>query len=170
MEMPPAVRARHGWPPERPCGTADGRPVRPGQLTRRMMNFGQHWRTEGVEEVDYTIRLPLAYLREMMEREHGDYVADSVAHPEPDDAYERAQRERGWPSVPRMLEDPELLRMSVDFYAGDLLTWWLGDDGPPAESPGFVINTVRFEGLEGGMLLLSGRARRADRPVRYQDA
>ena len=166
--MPPEIRARHGWPPERACGTAEGRPVRPGQLTRRTMNFGQHWRTEGVEEVDYAIHLPLAFLREMMEREHPGYVADAIAHPD-DDPYDHAQRERGWPPVPEMLADPELLRMSVELYAGDLLTWWLGDDGPPAERPGYVINTVSFAGRDGDTISLAGRARRADRPVRYQD-
>lgn len=170
MEMPPQIRARLGWPPERVCGTTDGQPVRPGQLTRRMMNFGQHWRTEGIEEVDYSIRLPLAFLREMMEREHPEFVADSLQHPDPDDPYEAAQRERGWPSVPRMLDDPELRRMSVDFYVGELLTWWLGDNGPPAETPGYVLNTVEYAGRDGDCILLTGRARRADRPVRYQDA
>lgn len=168
--MPAAVRARFGWPPERVCGTADGAPVRAGQLTRRGMNFGQHWRTEGITEVDYTLRVPLALLREMMEREHPAYVDDALQHPDPDDPYESAQRERGWPSVPAMLDDPELLRMSVDLYAAELLTWWLGDNGPPAEKPGYVINTVRCAGRDGDDILLSGRARRADQPVRYQDA
>jgi hypothetical protein len=170
VEMPPQNRARFAWPPERVCGTADGQPVRPGQLTRRMMNFDQHWRTEGIEEVDYSIRLPLAFLREMMEREQADYMADSLQHPDLDDEYENARRERGWPSVPEMLEDPELLRMSVEFYTAELLTWWLGDNGPPAKKPGYVLNTVRFAGRDGDCILLTGRARRADQPVRYQDA
>jgi hypothetical protein len=132
------------------------------------MNLGQHWRTEGVGEVGYAIEVPLAALAEVMEREHAGYVRDSIDHPL-DDPYERAQRERGWPSVPEMLEDPGLLRMSVEWYAGDLLVAWLGDAGPDA-SPGFVINTVRFERRTGDAVVVAGRARRADRPVRYQDA
>lgn len=141
--------------------------MRPGQLTRRSMNFRQHWRTEGIEEVDYTLRIPLALLRELMEREHHDYVEDALRHPS-DDAYEAAQRAARWPSIAAMLADAELLRMSVEWYDRDLLMAWLGD-GPPAERPGYVINTVRFEGCEADMLLLSGRARRAEQPVRYQD-
>jgi hypothetical protein len=133
------------------------------------MNFGQHWRTEGIAEVDYTLRVPLSLLREMMEREHPAYVDDALQHPSDDDAYEAAQRERGWPSAAQMLDDPDLLRMSADFYAADLLMEWLGD-GPPAEAPGYVLNTVDYTGLDGDALLLTGRARRADQPVRYQDA
>lgn len=54
-----------------------------------------------------------------MAREHPDYVADSLAHPDPGDAYERAQRERGWPDPPAMLGDPALLPMTLEWYAHD---------------------------------------------------
>lgn len=168
MEMPTALRARFGWLPERACGTADGAPVRAGQLTLRTMNFGQHWRTEGVEEVEYTVVVPIALLAEELEREHPGYVEDCIAHPA-DDPYEVAQRERGWPSPAEMLADAELLRMSAEHYGVELLGGWLGD-GPPPEEPGFVINTAALLGIGGGLLRFGGRARRAGPPVRYQDA
>jgi hypothetical protein len=168
VEPPASIRARHGRGPERVAGTVDGVPVRAGQLARRLMNFGQHWRTEGIEEVDYTIQIPLSFLAELMEREHPGYVEDSIAHPS-DDPYEAAQRERGWPGVAQMLADPGLLRMSVEWYEGDLLLEWLGA-GPPDQAPGFILNTASFRGRAGDAFVLAGRARRADQPVRYQDA
>jgi hypothetical protein len=168
VEPSASVRARHGWRPERIAGTADDAPVRAGQLARRLMNFGQHWRTEGIEEVEYTVQIPLSFLAELMERDHPGYVEDSIEHPS-DHPYEAAQRGRGWPGVAGMLVDPGLLRMSVDWYAGDLLLEWLGA-GPPDEAPGFILNTVSFRGRAGDAIVLAGRARRAERPVRYQDA
>lgn len=168
MEPRASVRARHGWPPERIAGTVDDAPVRAGQLARRLMNFGQHWRTEGIEEVEYTVEIPLSFLVELMERDHPGYVEDSIEHPS-DDRYEAAQRERGWPGVAEMLAGPELLRMSVDGYGGDLLLEWLGA-GPPDEAPGFVLNTVSFRRRAGEAIVLAGRARRTHQPVRYQDA
>jgi hypothetical protein len=132
------------------------------------MNFAQHWRTDGVEEVDYALHVPLSFVREMMEREHAGFVADCVAHPS-DDPYEAAQRERGWPSAAEMLADAELLRMTAEHYGPELLLEWLGDVAP-AEAPGYVLNTVRFHARAGDAVVLAGRARRADRPVRYQDA
>jgi len=166
--MPAELRARFGWAAERICGAAGGEPVRAGQLALRTMNFGQPWRTEGIEEVDCTVLVPLALLAEEMEREYADFVEDCEAHPS-DDPYEAAQRERGWPSVPRMLRDPELLRMSAGWYGTELLRRWLGDGGP-AEKPGFVINTAVFRDREGELLRFAGRARRAGQPVRCQDA
>lgn len=174
METPAGLRARLGWPEDRACGTADGRPVCPAQLKLRAMNFGQHWRTEGIEEVEYSLLVPLAVLAEEMDREHADYVADSMAHPS-DDAYEQAQRERGWPSVRAMLADAELLRMSAGWYGLEVLARWLGHawpDGalPTEETPWFVLNTADFQGREGDLLRFGGRARRAGvMDVRYQD-
>jgi hypothetical protein len=171
--MPVQLRARLGWPEDRVCGTADGLPVRPAQLKLRTMNFGQHWRTEGITEARYSIVVPLAVLAEEMEREHAGFVADAVAHPE-DDPYERAQRERGWPAVPEMLADAALLRMSAEWYGMEVLGRWLGDAWPEravptAEAPWFVLNTAEFQRREGDLLRFDGQARRAGQDVRYQD-
>lgn len=173
MEAPAELRARLGWPEDRVCGTADGQPVRPAQLKLRLMNFGQHWRTEGIAEVGYTLLVPLAVLAEEMEREHPDFVDDSVAHPS-DNTYERALRERGWPTVAHILDDPELLRMSVEWYGVEVLSRWIGNawpnDGPTVERPGFVLNTADFQAREGDLLRFAGRARQAGvMDVRYQD-
>lgn len=172
-ERPAALRARLGWPEDRVCGTADGRPVVPGQLKLRLMNFGQHWRTEGITEVDCTVDVPLALLAEEMEREHPDFVEDSLAHLS-DDPYEQALRARGWPPVAEILDDPELLRMAAAWYGTGVLGRWIGDawsgGGPTAERPGFVLNSADFRGCEGGLLRFGGRARRAGvMDVRYQD-
>ncbi len=34
--------------------------VRPSQLSFRSMNFGQHWRTEGVRDYEYSVAFPVA--------------------------------------------------------------------------------------------------------------
>lgn len=173
-ELPAEVRARFGWAEDRACGTADGVPVCPAQLKLRTMNFGQHWRTEGITEVDCSILVPLALLAEEMEREHADFVADSVAHPS-DDPYEQAQRDRGWPSVAPMLADADLLRLSAEWYGREILARWLGDAWPEAalpteQTPWFVLNTAAFQGREGDLLRFAGRARRAGvMDVRHQD-
>ncbi|HEX6042456.1 hypothetical protein [Longimicrobium sp.] len=172
--MPMHLRARLGWPEDRVCGTADGVPVCPAQLKLRAMNFGQHWRTEGIEEVDCSFLLPLAVLTEEMQREHADFVADSVAHPS-DDPFEQALRERGWPSVLAILADDALLGMAAAWYGMEILARWLGDAWPdgalPTEArPWFVLNTAGFRGREGDLLRFEGRARRAGvMDVRYQD-
>lgn len=141
--------------------------MRAAQLSRRSMNFGQQWRTEGIEEVDYTLEIPLSFVAELLERDHDEWVEDALLHPS-DHPYENAQREHGWPSVSAMLADAELLRMSVEYYGADLLLEWLGDTAP-TESPGYVLNTVRFHGRAGDAAVLAGRARRAGQPVRYPD-
>lgn len=173
MELPAALRARLGWPEDRVCGTAGGWPVCPAQLKMRTMNFGQHWRTEGIEEVDYDLVLPLAVLAEEMEREHPAFVEDSVAHPS-DDAYEQALRERGWPAAAEILDDVFLLPMAAEWYSLELLGRWIGDGwaqgGPAAERPWFVLNTATFLAREGALLRFAGRARQAGvMDVRYQD-
>src|SRR5829696_7195320 len=117
MEAPAALRARFGHPPDRLCVTVAGMRLRAGQLSCRSMSFGSFHGAEALPRAEYAAEIPVAFLLEMMEREHPDYVADSIAHPDPENAYEEAQRERGWPSAREMLDDPVLLPPALEHYA-----------------------------------------------------
>jgi hypothetical protein len=156
------TRARFGYAPGRLCVTVDGTRLRAAQLSCRSMNFGSFYRTEGIPRAEYAAEVPVAFLLEMMEREHPSYVADSLAHPDADDPFEQAQRARGWPSPREMLDAPVLLPMALELYAHDLLVYWLGDGQPP-ETPGWVANTITHRALMdevvviGGVALMAGR-------------
>jgi hypothetical protein len=70
IEPPAALRARFGWPPERPCATVDGGPFRGGQMSITLQGFGDFRWAEGIPRAEYAVQLPVAYLLEVMEREH----------------------------------------------------------------------------------------------------
>lgn len=164
MEEPAALRARLGHPPERPCATVGGERVRGTQLACTLQGFGdfRYADAAGLPRAEYTVEVPVAFLLEMMEREHPDYVADSLAHPDPDDVYEQAQRERGWPPPARMLADAVLLPMTLEHYAHDLLVHWLGDGQPP-ERPGWVAHSITHHALVDGTVRIGGIALPAGR-------
>lgn len=144
-----------------------GQAVRPEQLSVRSMNFGQHWRTPGVVEVTYELTLPRSYVIEHLDAELPEYVADSLEHPDATNALENALRAAGWPPARTILEDEALTRLTLAFFAHDMLLRWLGD-GPPTLEPSFVLNTVSAERRRGGVPVFEGVARRSG-PVRYQD-
>jgi hypothetical protein len=162
MEASAALRARFGYPPDRPCVMVDGTRLRAGQLSCRSMNFGSFHRAEGLPRGEYAAEIPVSFLLEMMEREHPHYVADSIAHPDAENAYEQAQRERGWPSPREMLDDPALLPPTLELYAHDLLLRWLGDGQPP-ELPGWVANTITRHARVDGTVIIEGIALPAGR-------
>jgi hypothetical protein len=164
MEAPAALRTRFGYPPDRPCATVGGERVPGARLSCTLQGFGDFRWTDaaGLARAEYTAEVPVAFLLERMEREHPDYVADSLAHPDSNDAYEQAQRVRGWPPPARMLADPVLLPMTLEHYAHDLLVQWLGDGQPP-ELPGWVAHNITRHALVDGAVRIGGIAVQAGR-------
>jgi hypothetical protein len=164
MEPPAAVRARFGYPPERPCATVAGERVRGTQLSCTLQGFGdRRWAdAAGLPRADFTAEVPVAFLREMMEREHPSYVEDARRFPDADDPFEAAQRERGWPAPDRMLADPLLLPLTLAFYAHDLMVDWFGDGQPP-DRPGWVAHAFAGQALVDGTVLIYGVALPAGR-------
>lgn len=162
MEQPAALRARFGYPPERPCATVGGMRFRAGQLSCTAQGFGDFRHAAGIPRAEYAVELPVAFLLEMMEREHPAYVSDSRAFPDPAEPFEQAQRERGWPAPGDMLADPVLLPLALAYHDHDLLVYWLGD-GQPAERPGWVAHSITHRALVddtvviGGVALMAGR-------------
>jgi hypothetical protein len=162
MEQPAALRARFGYPPERPSATVGGERCRAARMSVTGQGFGDFRHAAGIPRAEYSVELPVAFLLEMMDREHPAYVSDAREFPDPDEPFEQAQRERGWPSPRGMLADPVLLPMVLAYHDHDLLLWWLGD-GQPAERPGWVAHSITHRALVddsvviGGVALMAGR-------------
>lgn len=148
--------------------TAGGSIVSPPALSVRSMNFGQHWRTEGIREVAYSVEFPHRFWRDLVHREWPEIIDDARKFPEDDTAIEAALRERGLPDSLDETTALELAPLFVRHYAHDLLLEWLGD-GPPDVTPGWIINTIDNVVIEVDRVRLSGVARTDETPVRYQD-
>lgn len=167
MELPATARGRYPEMASCVC-LAEGRPVPPEALSVRVMNFGQHWRTPGIVDVDYHVEVPRGFLRDMLARDLPELVADALKFPEDDMPLEAAMRERGWPDADAVPADDTLAVLALRYFAHDILLEWLGD-GPPDEEPGHVLNTVDRVGVRDGVCWIEGRARRSQPGVKYQD-
>jgi len=133
------------------------------------MNFGQHWRTEAIADVDYRIELPRAFLFDLLSRDLPEYVADCKAHPDPECSLDSTLRAAGWPDAGEVMRQPELTRFFAEYLATDLLLHWFGDVEPEGAG-GFVLNTVeRIDVTDDRVITLEGKARPTGMPVRYQD-
>jgi hypothetical protein len=130
----------------------------------RVMNFGQHWRTEGVVEAQYRLRIPLAFVASFLERTLPERVADAQAFPDDRDAFDKELALRGWPSATEIVCDPQLVAMLVDDV--DFL---LHVADRAATHDDFVLNTVTARRVEGDIVVLEGMCRRPMDGVKYQD-
>lgn len=133
------------------------------------MNFGQHWRTGGIETVSYSVFLPRPYFVDWLRRMLPGYVGDSVNIPDPSSELESALRARDWPDPEGVLENARLAELALSSFAPELLLEWFGD-GEPVGQPGFVMNTVDAVGFRDGSPRIAGSARKAGISVKYQDA
>ncbi|HYH81702.1 MAG TPA: hypothetical protein VEX86_17990 [Longimicrobium sp.] len=166
MEQPSAVRARFTGGRRYDC-RAEDRTVDASQLSVRSLNFGQHWRTDGIVDVAYEVALPLAFAVHVIASSLDDYVDDCVRHPS-DDPLEAALRARGWPGADAILADAALQEEMFATWGHDMLLAWLGDL-ETRDGPGWVINTIEASSVDGDVVTIRGKARRAGQPVRYQD-
>lgn len=155
--------------------TADSAPVDAARLSVRSMNFGQAWRTPGVEEVRWTAALPPSFVADLLGARLREHVKDSLAYPDPDDPLEAALALRNWPTAAEVLAlgaaglmPPELAELLLQKFAWDLAAEWFGT-GPPEREPGFVINTVSAALGPGAQARLEGTARRSRIAVAFQD-
>ena len=166
MEFGSKLRSKYADAASCAC-VIDGQIRPPDRISKRTMNFGQHWRTEGVVDVDYRIELPRALLFDFLSRELPELIADCKAHPDPECALDSMLRTANWPDAGDVMARPELTQFFAEYLAGDLLLHWFGDAEPEG---GFVLNTVDKVGASGGRVItLEGKARPTGMPVRYQD-
>lgn len=148
---------------------AAGRAISPQALGVRTMNFGQHWRTEGIHEVAYSVEMPHAFWIDVFARELPEVVEDARKFPDDDNELDTALRSRGLPTEIDKAAALEMAPIVVRHFAHDLLVEWIGD-GSSDETPGFVINTIDAVSIDVDRIRISGRARTDEIPVRYQDA
>jgi hypothetical protein len=142
--------------------------VTASQLSVRSMNFGQRWRTQGVQGYHYSATLPVQLFIDVLERELPEFVDDAVQHPDKASDLENALRDLGWPTVSEVIAHPVLAQMWLEYLGHTLLLDWFGD-GEPHAQPGFVIHTIQDISRMGDRIRLRGMARQAGLQVAYQD-
>ena len=145
--------------------TIAGTPHNLRRVAIRHMNFGQHWRTKGITDLPYELRLPHVCLRHIIESQLEAFVEDAKKFPE-DDEFEMALRSRNWPDIDEILGDAELRDLSLDYFALDILRDVL--DAPPVPD-GFVLNTICNTSYEASYLRISGLGARVAELKAYQD-
>lgn len=142
------------------------------QLSIRVMNFGQHWRTEGVIDIEYKIELPIDFVLDFLEENLKEYIEDSKIYPEPESKFEQLLRKHNWPSAKDVLENKDLYILAFDFYGHDMILQWFGDLIEDLEKglPTFVLNSVRLKEVLSQSAILIGEAREVGlKEVLYQD-
>ena len=166
MEFGAALRAR--YPDAANCACViDGQNRPPERVSKRTMNFGQHWRTAGVVDVGYRIELPRAFLFDLLSRDLPELIADCKAHPDPECTLDGTLRAANWPDAGEVMRRPELTQFFAEYLAGALLLHWFGDG---EREGGFVLNTVDRVHVTGERAItLEGKARASGAPVRHQD-
>jgi hypothetical protein len=163
------AQLRSGYPDAVGCVcTAEGRPVDPSALSVRSMNFGQHWRTEGIVDVECSVEMPRAWLVDFATREWASIVEDAQRFPEDDTALDAALRARGWPAPDVAIAEDEVARHAAEWLAYDLLEAWLGAVETSAGER-WVINRIVDVRIRSDVVHVAASGRRDDRPVMFQD-
>jgi len=166
MRLPEELRREYLASARYAC-YAEGRGVSLGQLRVRAMNFGQHWRTPGIIDVDYRVELPRAFFRDLLARELPEYIDDCKKFPDSTEPFEIALREAGWPDAERVCAHKDLSLLALRYYEVELLLEWLRDGIP--DEPGYVLNTIDDVGFQDDLCWMTGRGRRSQPGVKYQD-
>ncbi len=160
----------------------EGKSRKPSQFKVRTMNWGQHWRTPGVEVVRYSIELPLSFIVDHLAKELREWVHDAILHPDPECSLECALRAASWPDPAALFRpaqgdpfrslplDPSLSDAVLQYFAHDIFCAWFNDGILDEEEPGYVLNTVEQAHLRAGGPSFAGEARLIGIPVFYQDA
>ena len=147
----------------------DSKPVGVEQCSVRSMNFGQHWRSENVIPITYTITLPYSLFVEIVDSELPELIDDMKTHPDADDKYEKLLREHKWPdSVNRVMLNTELAVKTLEWLGHEMMLRWFGD-GKPESSSGFVFNTIESVSFNNNNPVITGMGRMGGQPVAYQD-
>ena len=150
--------------------TVQGQTVVVEQLKIRTMNFGQHWRGEGVQSLPFEIELPIKFGIDIIEWQLPSYIEDSKQYPDLEDLMEGLLRHEGWPEDGSYLlrEGPEVLRqLLLEYFAHEMLLQWFGDGDLQAH--GFVLNTCDEVYISGDHILISGQCRASGTSSAYQD-
>ena len=134
------------------------------------MNFGQVWRTEGIDQHSYEVSIPISFAEDLVQAELPELIEDYQQFPDPEDTLEAFFRQANWPlTVQQMREEKryQLIDAVFDFFSDELLLRWFGDGEPQKES--FVLNTVTSVQMLKDTIKISGTCRASHLPVKYQD-
>ncbi len=149
----------------------DGSVLTPEDISIRSMNFGQHWRTEGIRNFPYQVSIPLNYVIDYLNTQLPEYIEDAFADRDEEDELDNLLMAYGWSKDAKtlLLETNNTLRdLLLDFFAFDILLHWYSDG--PVSDGGAIINTHDQFSIEGDYLIITGVCRKSGVPVRYQDA
>lgn len=138
------------------------------QISVRSMNFGQPWRTAGIQDMNYSVTLPKLYIIEHINQEMPEYRMDSEKFPDPTDTFEAELRANSWPSAEKMMTIPKLSKLALEHFAHELLLEWFGD-APPEDHPGFILNTIDNFSAYNHLVWFKGKCRRSRPYVAFQD-
>ncbi|OEK00634.1 hypothetical protein BFP97_03545 [Roseivirga sp. 4D4] len=147
-----------------------GNAMRADDLRIRAMNYGQHWRTEGIQSIDYEVRLPLSYVYDFLNSELPEYIMEAKTDRDEEDELDGLLEAFGWSDDAANLlmnGSKRLVDLLLDFYAFEMLLHWYSDGQAP--DGGGVINAHDQFKIENDHLIIKGKCRKSDRPVRYQD-
>lgn len=147
-----------------------GKALRAEEVRIRAMNYGQHWRTEGIESLDYKIELPLPYVQDFLNSQLPEYISEAKIDHDKEDELDGLLKVFGWPDdAERILTNTSkrLVDLLLDFFAFEMLLHWYSDG--PAPDGGAVINSHNQFNVVDDHLIILGKCRKSDKPVRYQD-
>jgi hypothetical protein len=145
----------------------DGESVPMSRVHVRVMNFGQHWRTGGVTEATFRLRVSLDLVASFLERDLRERIADAPKFPEDLDAFDDELAKKGWPNAADIMRDATLRAMFVEELGYDFLLY-VADS--PSDGDDFVLNTVDHRSIDGDCVVLVGACRRPGIGIAYQDA
>ncbi len=148
----------------------EANPLEPEHLKVRAMNFGQHWRTEGIQNLDYQVHLPLHYVYDFLNSQLPEYILEAKTDRDEEDELDGLLEAFGWSDDAENLltNGPKRLTdLLLDFYAFEMLLHWYSDGHAP-DGGGVINSHDQFE-IVNDHLIIRGKCRKSDKPVRYQD-
>jgi|GEM_PF-2685682 len=147
-----------------------GKALRAEEVRIRAMNYGQHWRTEGIQNIDYEVQLPLKYVYDFLNNELPEYVLEAKTDRDEADELDSLLEAFDWPDDGEsilMSTSKRLVDLLLDFFAFEMLLHWYSDGQAP--NGGVVINSHDQFNVMNDHLIIQGKCRKSDKPVRYQD-
>lgn len=141
----------------------------------RTMNFGQTWRTPGIDDISFELAVPLPCLAAVLQRKHVAPAGEQIANPSEDSLYEALRRARGWPEFAAVLADAELRQLAFARYGHECLLELekcLAGVARAAQLPRWVLNTIVSIEANASVGIIRGMARAPvdGDDIKYQDA
>lgn len=148
----------------------NGKPLEAKLVKTRTMNFGQHWRTEGIIDYPYEIRLPFSYVVDFVNSLLPEYNEDAQNDPEVDNELDRLLAGHNWSEDAEFLLTNTTNRIQyllIEYFVYEMLLHWYTDS--PVGEDGCVINTYDTLAIADGYVFVNGLCRNSGIPVVYQD-